>query len=172
MEENKTEEKVVVDGVEMTAKEAEKKAKAEARVLAYQNARTLVRANSDAIFSALSEHEFFDEELADALKLLIGSTRTASGRRAPKTGEARITKLDIILGQFNGVGTQCSDVDIYLAGRSKKLAMGTNEIKHQIVKLAKDKKVFIDIEENEEGFVYTYLGALDEVPTLHYELSL
>lgn len=159
--------------VVLTEKELEKKAKAEARVLAYQNARTLVRGNVDAIFGALKEHEFFDEELADALKLLIGSTRSASGRRAPKTGEPRITKIDIILNQFNGVvGAQTTDIDIYMAGRAKKLAMGTNEIKHQIVKLAKDKKVFIDIEENEEGFVYTYLGAQDEVPELHYELSL
>lgn len=165
MEENKN--------VELTEKELEKKAKAEARVLAYQNARTLVRGNVDAIFGALSEHEFFDEELADALKLLIGSTRSASGRRAPKTGEPRVTKIDIILNLFGGVvGAQTTDIDIYMAGRAKKLAMGTNEIKHQIVKLAKDKKVFIDIEENEEGFVYTYLGALDEVPTLHYELAL
>lgn len=165
MEENKN--------VELTEKELEKKAKAEARVLAYQNARTLVRGNVDAIFGALSEHEFFDEELADALKLLIGNTRSASGRRAPKTGEPRVTKIDIILNLFGGVvGAQTTDIDIYMSGRAKKLAMGTNEIKHQIVKLAKDKKVFIDIEENEEGFVYTYLGALDEVPTLHYELAL
>ena len=60
MEENKN--------VELTEKELEKKAKAEARVLAYQNARTLVRGNTEAIFGALEEHEFFDEELADALE--------------------------------------------------------------------------------------------------------
>jgi hypothetical protein len=55
MEENKN--------VELTEKELEKKAKAEARVLAYQNARTLVRGNVDAIFGALKEHEFFMKSL-------------------------------------------------------------------------------------------------------------
>lgn len=161
--------------VELTEKQAEAKAKAQARVLAYQNARTLVRANKEAIFEVLGEQDFFDEELEGALALIIGSTRTGSGRKARGNGEPRVTKIDIILGLFNGVvGATCTDVDIFLAGRAKKLAMGTNEIKHQIVKLARDKKVFIDIEEDEEegGLKYTYLGASEDVPELHYELAL
>lgn len=161
--------------IELTEKEMVAKEKAKARVLAYQNARTLVRANKEAIFEVLSEQDFFDEELEGALALIIGSTRTGSGRRTPRNGEPRVTKIDIILGMFNGVvGASCTDVDIFLAGRAKKLAMGTNEIKHQIVKLAKDKKVFIDIEDDEEegGLKYTFLGASEDVPELHYELAL
>jgi hypothetical protein len=172
---------------ELTPQEVERKEKAEARVLAMQNARTLVRANKEAILEALSDHEFFDEELSDALKLVIGNERGTGGRKRAKTGAKRVTKIDIILGMFREqegedeegnpifgepvVGKSVTDLDIFLASRAKKLGMGVNEIKHQIVKNTKDNGVYVDIEEDEEGGMkYTYLGT--DGSGLHYEINV
>lgn len=172
--------------MENTEREAERKAKAEARVLIMQNARTLVRANKEAMFDALSNYEFFDEELSDALSLVIGNERGTGGRKRAKSGAKRVTKIDIILGMFREqegvdeegnpifgepvVGKSVTDLDIFLASRAKKLGMGVNEIKHQIVKYSKDNGLYIDIEEDEEGGMkYTYLGENDSA--LHYEIN-
>ena len=161
--------------IELTEKEMVAKEKAKARVLAYQNARTLVREtrklslrcclSRTSLMKSLRAH--WHLSLVPLVLVLDAEPRETVNRELPRLISSLVCSM-VLLVQV------APDVDIFLAGRAKKLAMGTNEIKHQIVKLAKDKKVFIDIEDDEEegGLKYTFLGASEDVPELHYELAL